>query len=60
MSERILLLIGLMVMTVVLGMVGKGDQEEAEAQSKEYCQMVELWHESGGENGWPPYKGECK
>lgn len=47
-------------MTVVLGIAGKGDQEEAEAQSQEYCQMVELWHESDGENGWPPYKGECK
>jgi len=49
-----------MVMTVILGMVGKGDEAEAEAQSKEYCQMVELWRESGGENGWPPYKGECE
>lgn len=60
MSERTLLLIGLVALTIILGMAGKSDQSEAEHQQREYCQMVELWHESDGENGWPPYKGECK
>ena len=21
-----------------------------------YCEMVTIWHESGGENGWPDYR----
>jgi hypothetical protein len=24
----------------------------------EYCDMVELYKQSNGENGWPAYKGE--
>lgn len=26
--------------------------------NKQYCEMVELYHNTGGEYGWPPYKGE--
>lgn len=55
-----LLLIGLMILTVVLGIVGKSDLSEVEQQHREYCDMVELYRQSGGENGWPPYKGECE
>jgi hypothetical protein len=24
-----------------------------------YCEMVQIHHETSGEYGWPPYKGEC-
>lgn len=55
-----LLLIGLMILTVILGIVGKSDFSEVEHQAREYCEMVELYKQSGGENGWPPFRGECK
>jgi hypothetical protein len=25
---------------------------------QEYCAMVQLYKDSGGENGWPAYKGD--
>jgi hypothetical protein len=60
MSERILLLIGLVALTIILGIAGKTDLKEVEQQHREYCEMVELYKQSDGENGWPPYKGECQ
>lgn len=35
-------------------MVGLGGDEEAEEKRARDCEMVRLWHESGGEYGWPP------
>ena len=52
------LLLGAAVVAA-LGLAGNADLEEAERQAEHYCEMVELYHESGGEHGWPPYKGEC-
>jgi hypothetical protein len=31
------------------------EQEEAEI----YCEMVEIYEQTGGQYGWPPYKGKC-
>ena len=59
-QERILLLVGLMILTVILGIVGKTDLSEVEQQHREYCEMVELYKQSDGENGWLPFRGECK
>ena len=42
-----------------LALVGTGDYEEAKASHQRYCEMVALHHETGGQAGWPPYKGEC-
>jgi hypothetical protein len=25
----------------------------------QYCEMVQIYHDSKGEFGWPPFKGEC-
>jgi len=33
--------------------------DAVEAQSH-YCQMVQAWHDSRGEFGWPPFNGECE
>lgn len=32
---------------------------EQQVQDKHYCEMVELYYQSSGERGWPPYKGDC-
>lgn len=42
-----------------LALVGTGDYEEAKASQERYCEMVALHHDTGGQAGWPPYKGEC-
>ena len=44
----------------LLGMASSDDMREEQHQATEYCEMVELWKSSDGENGWPAYKGECK
>lgn len=54
---KALALITLMVGAFAL--VGNSDYEEAKASHERYCEMVALHHETGGQAGWPPYKGEC-
>lgn len=40
------------------------DSQENYNASKQYCDMWQIWHESGGEYGWPDqdnkYVSECK
>jgi hypothetical protein len=56
MDER-MLAVGLLGLFLIgLGIAGEGDMREAEVQSREYCEMVELHIRSEGENGWPDYK----
>ena len=43
-----------------LGLAGNADLEEAERQRAHYCEMVDLYHETDGEYGWPPYNGNCE
>lgn len=41
------------------GIIGSADRAEAERQQDQYCEMIELWEQTNGDAGWPPYKGEC-
>lgn len=48
------------IFLVALGVVGQSDYNEAVQQGKHYCEMVELWNNSDGENGHPNYdRREC-
>ena len=47
-------------LVIVTSFAATGDQKEAEVQDAHYCEMVALHKESGGEYGWPAYKGECQ
>ena len=47
-------------LVAALGLTGKADLEDAERQRAHYCEMVDVYHESGGDYGWPPYNGECE
>ena len=59
MIERVLM--AAIVAACLAGLyVTGGDQSEAERQADLYCEMVDIWHETAGEYGWPPYKGECE
>ena len=43
-----------------LAFVGTLDAQDAEQQSALYCEMVQTYHDTSGEHGWPPYRGECQ
>ena len=47
---------------VLMGIAGHMDFHEEERQHDEYCEMVKLWKQTNGEQGWPAYNGEgtCK
>ena len=52
-----------MILTFAALAIAETDRAEEKAlELKEYCYMVHLHKTSGGENGWPAYKGEerCK
>ena len=53
------ILIGLALLAVY-GLVGNGDVQDEQAQRDRYCDMIELWAETGGDAGWPPYNGNCE
>jgi len=46
---------------LIMGLLGEGDYQSEKDESVNYCEMVDLYLTSGGENGWPPYRGtdEC-
>ncbi len=50
----------IVVVTVLMAGCGGGDYNP----SAEYCDMWRIWHESGGEYGWPDggrrYYDECR
>ena len=49
------------VLLIGLGIAGRGDMEDAISEQAHYCDMVQLYKASNGENGWPNYKGvDCE
>jgi hypothetical protein len=55
--QVILAAIGLVI---ALGLVGQSDYEDEQAQAEQYCEMVKLWKQTKGQQGWPEYAGPCK
>ena len=53
------ILIGLALLALY-GLVVNGDVQDEQAQRDRYCDMIELWAETGGDAGWPPYNGNCE
>ena len=56
-------LIGAAAAALLAGLyITSGDQSDAERQAERYCEMVEIWDQTNGDSGWPPYKGreECE
>ena len=43
---------------VLMGIAGHMDVQEEERQHAEYCEMVKLWKQTNGQQGWPAYNGE--
>ena len=42
---------------ITLGNVVDGQPDDLEQQRALYCEMVETFKNTGGEYGWPDYKG---
>jgi len=55
--QGIALALGLLIM---YGLAGTADVQDEQAQRDRYCDMIELWAETGGDAGWPPYNGKCE
>lgn len=53
--DATLAVIGLIL---AMSIVGQFDYEEEQRQVERYCEMVQLWKQSGGQAGWPAYDGE--
>ena len=55
---RSVLLVVLALLLVVLGNMEQTDQNDTEVR---YCEMVKLYEQTRGQEGWPNYKNEeCK
>ena len=50
----VLLIVGLAVLAVTLA---DGQPDELDQEQALYCEMVEAFKDTGGEYGWPDYKG---
>jgi len=58
--KPILYALGAALFLAMLSIVGNMNAEDKRQERERYCQMVDMWNETGGEYGWPPYKGECE
>jgi len=53
MSVGIILVI---LLLLTMGIVGRGDYEEALLLEQEYCEMVDLWGQTNGRDGHPDWR----
>jgi len=58
--KPILYALGAALFLAMLSIVGNMNAEDKRQERERYCQMLELWNETDGEYGWPPYKGDCE
>jgi hypothetical protein len=56
--KRYQVIILAIVVLVLMGIAGNMDVQEEERQHAEYCEMIQLWKQTGGQAGWPAYDGE--
>jgi len=42
---------------LALGIVGRGDYDDAVAQQDIYCEFVDLWGKTNGRDGHPDFRG---
>lgn len=51
-------IIGLVLLAIVaLAVAGAMDESEENLDRKHYCEMNDIFKNSGGEYGWPDFKG---
>ena len=57
MKKLVYILIGA-ALIVAYGLIGSMDRVDAEREQSHYCEMIQLWDDTNGDAGWPPYKGD--
>jgi len=55
MSDSYKIFIFLIVVLISLGVAGNADNKEAVRHQSIYCEMTELYRDTGGDLGWPEY-----
>jgi len=58
--KPILYALGAALFLAMLSIVGNMEAEDRRQERDRYCQMLDIWNETDGEYGWPPYKGDCE
>ncbi len=48
----------LLALLGLFGLAGAMDYEDQQAEREHYCEMVKLWKQTNGQQGWPAYNGE--
>ena len=56
MSEHITALLLVGVLSLIFGLVGNADYQDALKEEALYCQQTLLFENSNGQYGWPDYK----
>jgi hypothetical protein len=57
MSEHITALLLVGALSLIFGLVGNFDYQDALDEEALYCQQTLLFKRTGGQSGWPDYKG---
>jgi len=54
--------IGAALFLAMMSIVGNMNAEDKRQERERYCEMVDIYNETGGEYGWPPYRDniECE
>jgi len=58
--KPILYALGAALFLAMLSIVGNMNAEDKRQERERYCEMLDIWNETDGEYGWPPYKGDCE
>ena len=58
--KPILYALGAALFLAMLSIVGNMNAEDKKQERERYCEMLDIWNETDGQYGWPPYKGECE
>jgi len=58
--KPILYALGAALFLAMLSSVGNMEAEDRKQERERYCEMLDIWNETNGEYGWPPYKGDCE
>ncbi len=51
--------ISLTICLILVLLTSEADYNDSVNERKRYCDNVELFQNTSGHFGWPPYKGEC-
>lgn len=49
-----------LALLALYGLVGSADLQDSQDDRARYCDMIDLWAETGSDAGWPPYNGNCE